>query len=471
MELAEYSACDATQLALLVQREEVSPEQIRRCALEAIAAVNPAVNAVVEVYEEPSVVTVSSGQQAFRGVPMLLKDMSCYEAGRKCEWGSRLAKGFVARADSDLMRLFRNIGLINLGRSATSEFGLAATVETALNGRTRNPWDLTRTAGGSSGGAAAAVASGMVPIAHGTDGGGSIRIPAALCGLVGLKPSNGALGVSTRTPNIEQLQGDFFLVRSVRDAINLFSALRGDAPEAAPTTRDMPRSSAQQKTVLFTSADGDSEVPDEIEDAVEQIAQLLSELGYAVAPAPALPETNDLLAALEVIWSHATAHIVSKVEHWTGRTATLHTLEQPTLARVRAGHDLDTRQIAGALTTLQQFRAEMERVSSTCDFLLSPTVPVATPPLGLYDPATATDSGAYYGSAIARLEALTTQFNTSGQPAISLPLARSSEGLPIGLQIAGRQGADYDLLALSAALEQAMPWQSVRPVVYAGQAT
>ena len=277
--------------------------------------------------------------------------------------------------------------------------------------------------------------------------------------------------MSATIPGIKQLQQDFFVVRSVRDAANLLAALRGAVGESVSTMemwRELPGHSGPQKRVLVTNLDGDSEPGAEVEDAVRRIAHLLSELGYAVAPAPPLPQTRDLLLALDIIWNDATAQIVSKVEEWTGRSATTQTLEPRTLARVRAGRKLHSQQIADARATIRKFRIQMEQFSSMCDFLVSPTVPIVAPPVGLYDPSPAADSGTYHGSAIARLEAFTTRFNTSGQPAISLPLAKSSEGLPIGIQVAGRRGADYELLAVSADLERAMPSQSARPRVYAG---
>ncbi len=194
MEAADYCGYDATGLAELVAKGEVTPRELAEAAIAGVEAVNPALNAVIEVHHDRLEGLDGLPDGPFRGVPFFLKDLSCREAGRRQECGSRLMQGFVAEADSELMLRFRAAGLVNLGRTTTPEFGASGTTESMLCGATRNPWNTERSSGGSSGGSAAITAAGVVPMAHASDGGGSIRIPASCCGLVGLKASRGARG-------------------------------------------------------------------------------------------------------------------------------------------------------------------------------------------------------------------------------------------------------------------------------------
>jgi amidase len=231
MSLADYASHDALGLAELLRRREVTPKELGQCALAAIEAVNPRLNAVIDLYHDAIAgLGETAGPGPFHGVPILTKDFPLAK-GRSAEFGSVLAKGHVASEDSAFWERLRDGGLVNIGRTTTSEFGIAAATETALYGATRNPWDLTRSVAGSSGGSAAAVAAGIVPCAHGSDGGGSIRMPAAFCGIVGLKPSRGR--ISHAPDGNESLLGlatEFLLTKSIRDTAALLDLTCAPVP-------------------------------------------------------------------------------------------------------------------------------------------------------------------------------------------------------------------------------------------------
>ncbi|MDA8063281.1 MAG: amidase family protein, partial [Actinomycetota bacterium] len=232
MDLAEYARSDAVALAQAVATGRTDAQELAGLAAAAAGAVDPTLNAIVEVFDDPE---GHDPKGPLAGVPMLVKDLGGLIGGRRCEAGSRLLRGNVAAADTELMRRFRSIGLVAVGRSATSEWALAATVETEWRGPTRNPWDPGRSTGGSSGGSAASVAAGVVPVAHGSDGGGSIRIPAACCGVVGLKPSRGRVTAEPAGLELGGLNAQFVLTRSVRDAAAVLDAVHGPALGEAVT--------------------------------------------------------------------------------------------------------------------------------------------------------------------------------------------------------------------------------------------
>ena len=233
MKLQEYAQYDGLGLAELIRKKEVSATELAALALEAVAIVNPQINAVIEVYSQ-RVETADIGLNPaapFAGVPFFIKDFGSAEAGQTQELGSRLAKGRLAERESYLTKRFKKAGLILLGRTTTPEFAQASTTESALTGATCNPWDLERTVGGSSGGAAAAVSTGILPMAHASDGGGSIRIPAAACGLVGLKPSRGRVTVGPDSDEgLFGMAQEFIVSRTVRDTAAMLDAVSQPAP-------------------------------------------------------------------------------------------------------------------------------------------------------------------------------------------------------------------------------------------------
>ena len=264
MKLEEYSAYDGLGLAELIRNGEVSASEVAQAAIDAIDQLNPELNAVIESYPD-RIAGLDAGKLpggALKGSPFLIKDLVIHEAGQTYEMGSRLAKGFVAPNDTELMIRYRDTGLVNLGRTSTPEFGYCATVECVLNGPTRNPWNTELSPGGSSGGSAAAVAARMVPIAHANDGGGSIRIPAACCGLVGMKPTRGRNSLG---PDLGEAVGGFAIehvvTRTVRDSAAVLDATQGDgggdpfviAPPARPYLEEVTTDPGKLKIAFTTT--------------------------------------------------------------------------------------------------------------------------------------------------------------------------------------------------------------------------
>ena len=291
MEVSEYAACDATELGRLLHSREVGADQVREAALRAIERVNPQLNAVVHgPFEgEPA----ADGPLA--GIPFAVKD-TLWEEGRPVEFGSRLIAGHVARADATLAARFRAAGLVSLVRTATPEFGFNLDTSPVINGVTRNPWALDRSPGGSSGGSAALVASRALPWAHGNDGGGSIRLPAGWCGLVGLKPSRGRVPVG---PTIGEVPGgishEFALTRTVRDAARLLDAVCGPAPgdryyvarPEHPYSELLERDPGSLRVAIHTESFWGRETEPERRAAVDAAGRALEELGHTVEPASA----------------------------------------------------------------------------------------------------------------------------------------------------------------------------------------
>jgi amidase len=472
MEVREFARRDATGLSELVRQKEVQPSELTDAALRAIEGINPSLNAVIEVYEEVREVSTNGASDSpFAGVPFVAKDLGWSVAGRRLEAGSRLLAGWVSKRDGELARRFQAAGLVQIGRSATAEFGEVVTVETALYGATRNPWDLTKSTGGSSGGSAAAVAAGIVPIGHGNDGGGSIRIPASCCGLVGLKPSRARVWTEPTRVFLGDITADFALTRSVRDAVALLDSVEGAGPGApfhAPTgdLREgdgfgaMPR----QVRIGFTGANlWGRRVDDEVAQATIEVANLCAELGLEVIERPLSFDVERYLTATVDIWAAMAAVEIDASAGATGREPSTETLEGYTLALFEHGRALSAQSVIRALEIYRETARLVHNQLQDCDLYLLPTIPTPPPALGSYDPYRQVAADWYFASDLGNLESGTSIFNCTGQPAISLPLAQSKAGLPIGVQFVGRWGEDKLLLQLASVLEEARPWSDRQP--------
>lgn len=477
MEVREFARYDATGLSELVRQRQVKPGEVVEAALQAIERVNPSLNAVIEVYED-AVRAVSGNEaarQPFAGVPFLAKDLGWAAAGRRVEAGSRLLAGWTSPRDSELTRRFRAGGLIQIGRSSTAEFGEVVTVETALYGAARNPWDVTKSTGGSSGGSAAAVAAGMVPMAHGNDGGGSIRIPASCCGLVGLKPSRGRVWPEPTQVFLADITADFALTRSVRDAAALLTAVEGAGPGApfrAPTG-DLQSAGAQVDVprplrIGFTTGNVWGRRADpEVSRATSDVAGLCIELGHQVDERPLTFDVERYIAATIDIWAAMAVANIDAAAHASGRVPSMETLEGYTFALYEHGRGLSANRVVEALRVYRETSGKVHQQLRDCDIYLLPTVPTLPPALGSYDPHREVTADWYFNSDLGNLESGTSIFNCTGQPAISLPLTHGEAGLPIGAQFVARWGEDKLLLQLAGALEAARPWSERQPPIRA----
>jgi Asp-tRNA(Asn)/Glu-tRNA(Gln) amidotransferase A subunit family amidase len=466
MDAAEYRSYDATALAGLVRDAQVKAEELLDAALEAIAAINPRLNAVVHLMEDQARRAVADGLPAgpFRGVPFLVKDLWTNVAGARTTNGSRLFAG-VAPADHDSVVVHRHraAGLVVLGKTNTPEFGLSPSTEPALFGPTLNPHDPTHSAGGSSGGSAAAVAAGMVPVAHATDGGGSIRIPASCCGLFGLKPTRGRVTFAPeKGEGWAGMSHQHAVTRSVRDSAALLDATAGPAPgdpyAAAPPEGTFLAATGREphrlRVGLSLSPPTGIEVDPECVRAAQDTAAVLEEFGHVVEPVE-WPFSPDLIVAAQmgIIRTNVAASVAARLAD-LGRPVREDELEPLTAAMVGSAEGTTAVDYINAVASMHQVGRSLAQLFTQIDVLVTPTMACLPPPIGEVN----LSDVEHYMEKAAPMAAFTMMFNMSGQPAASLPLHRSASGLPIGTQMAGRYGAETTLLSLSSQLERARPW-------------
>jgi amidase len=473
---------DACALAQLVRDGAASPAELVDDAISRIEKLNPELNAVIrprfDVARREAAGPLPDGP--FRGVPIVLKDLMCSLAGEQIHEGMRVLKEarYVADRDQELARRLRAAGFVVVGRTNTPELGIVPTTEPDAYGPTRNPWDTDRSTGGSSGGSAAAVASGMVPIGHAGDGGGSIRIPASECGLVGLKPSRARVPSGPEWGDVMGgLVCELAVTRSVRDTAAVLDAVAGPAPGdpyAAPTPArpfldevgaDPGRLRIGVQHVAFGATVATH--PDCV-DAADEAGALLEALGHIVEPTHvAALDSPDFVEAFLLVWSAGVAYDVE--HHWSaklGRAIRQDEVEPLTWALVEAGRAASAADFLDARQRLQAVSRQVgEWYEDGFDLLLTPTLAEPPPLLGEFDsPA---DNPVHGLLRAAALVPFTPPFNVSGQPAISLPLHWNGDGLPIGVQLVAPYGREDVLLRVAGQLEEAAPWEHRRPPVSA----
>jgi amidase len=477
MNLAEYAQFDGLGLAELVRAGQVSRREMVRTFTSAVEKVNPRLNAVIDVYsdlvEDPERGGFQDGP--FAGVPFLRKDLGAAEAGRLQEYGSRIAQGFIPDGDSFLTKRFKRAGLMILGRSAIPEFALSSSTETVVHGETHNPWAPNLMAGGSSGGAAAAVASGIVPMAHASDGAGSIRIPASCCGLVGLKVSRGRV---TQGPELgEGLSGlavEFILSRSVRDAAAMLDAVSDPAPGDPFVIRQPEKSYLAAVGVPLTESLRvgycvqpwtDYPVADEVVEGVKAVAAQCERMGHTVEEVRFSYDFNEYIRALTQAWAPSTADGARFFAERFGREISSEYLEPVTLSMVELGRRLDVAELMRSFEVFNRLRRKSGVLFEEFDLLLTPTLGLPPQPLGKYSQDKDMDAIQFFALCddIGQFLPL---FNITGQPAISLPLWWSEEGLPLGMQFVGRFGEEETLIRVASAFEDDMPWRNRIPAVH-----
>ncbi len=479
----ELATLDATAQAELVRRGEVQPIELVDAAIARIEQLNPRLNAVITPTFEKARAQARGAvpDGPFRGVPFLLKDLGAHSAGDPFHGGMRLLRdaGWVAPHDTYFAARLRAAGFVFLGKTNTPELGLLPTTEPEAYGATHNPWDPARSPGGSSGGAAAAVASGMVPVAHATDGGGSIRIPAAHCGLVGLKPSRGRVSFG---PDAGERWGGFScensVTHSIRDAAAILDVLAGvmpGDPYAAPSPRrpfsaEVGAAPGRLRVGLMTIAPGGMPVHPACVDAAREGARLLGDLGHAVEDSypEALRDPEATRAFVRVV-ACSVARMLDAWGEKLGRTVGAADVEPLTWAVAELGRQASAREYLGAVEFVHaQGRRLAGWWQGGFDLLLTPTA--AEPPPRLGEMASSADDPLSGFLRAAPFSTFTAPFNVSGQPAISLPLFWSADGLPIGVHLVAPYGREDLLLRVAAQLEQAKPWAARRPEIHACQA-
>jgi amidase len=492
---------DGTALAALVRDRVASPRELLDAAVAGVEAVDPTIAAIADLQYDAARRTIDRGlpDGPFTGVPFLLKDLGCGAVEHPCSQGSRLFRGERATVDDELFVRLQRTGLVTFGRTTSPELGIGPTTESAVYERpTRNPWNPGHVAGGSSGGSGAAVAAGIVPMAHGNDGGGSVRIPASSCGLFGLKPTRARLpsgplaGESWAGMSI-----DGFLTRSVRDTAALLDATAGPedgAPYVAPPlsesfleaiTRPPRRLRVAVSTRSFTGA----KVHRECAIAVERAALLLEQLGHEVGVAPTdatgspLPlDVTELMVAWSDIIACGTALTVRGQEHALGRPAADDELEAVTRAAIRHAASVSGADYLAAVDIVHAAGRATERAMATIDVLVTTTLAEPPATIGRFSPTLDWLDHADFidyrvgATGILPYSPFAPLANATGQPAMSVPLHWTTEqpggstavpaGLPVGVHLMGHFGDDLTLMQLAAQLEQAAPWWHRRPPVH-----
>jgi amidase len=477
----DLARLDATAQAELVRDGQLSATELVSAAIERIGALNPQLNAVIHELFEEAVDAAAAGPPdgPFTGVPFLLKDLGASLAGQPLHMGMKALKDadFKAPVDTYLARRFLAAGLVTVGKTNTPELGILPTTEPDAYGPTHNPWDTRRSPGGSSGGAAAAVAAGMVPVAHASDGGGSIRVPASACGLVGLKPTRQRVSQGPLIGDLMSgLTAELVISRSVRDTAAVLDAVQGAGPgdpyaapaPARPYTTELEADPARLRIGLSTVSLTGVEAEPDVIDAARDAAELLESLGHDVEESmPAGLEAFDLVETFLTRWTAGQALTLEQLGGVLRRRLGPGDVEPLTWALAERGRRCSAPEYLGAIAR----HHAMTRVIAAWyedgfDLLLTPTL--GEPPLMLGE---LHDSGDDPMRAIERAQrtvTFTALLNATGQPAISLPLFWNREGLPIGVQLVAVAGREDLLIRVAAELERSRPWADRTPPVFAG---
>jgi amidase len=463
------------ELAALVRSGELPARELVGASLDRIAELNPSINAFVDVFAEEALAEAEQIQpgdpRPYAGVPIAIKNNRAV-AGKRLTFGSELAGDFLAPYDHNVVARLKAAGFVVVGTTTLPEWGILPTTETRRFGATRNPWDQSRTPGGSSGGSAAAVAAGMVPIAHANDGGGSIRIPAACCGLVGLKPQRGRVSLAPEVGHAF-LVSDGVLTRTVRETAEVLDILEGyvlgDMTWAPPPAEPFAEAARRAPKKLRIAMSTLSPVPDAPVDsvavqAVQDAAGLLESLGHEVVEADPPWAQDELSRVFTASFGPAVCTQIRLAELIAGRTATAEDMEPLSWALFQLCQSIPSVDALLAEFQLHGVGRALVTWIDQYDALLTPALAEAPLPLGTLDPLNADDPlGAFTRSG--RFTPFTPPCNISGQPAISLPLYEREDGLPLAVQLIGQPAGEGALLALAAQLEAAHPWAERRPTL------
>jgi len=478
-EIAEYDRFDALDLAALIARREVSALEVLDTAIARAERVNPAINALTISLFDRARETAKGPLPAgpFAGVPFLLKDLGASLTGTQSTWSSKLFADFIPDHDSTLVSRYQAAGLNLFGRSTSPEMGLAPSTEPMMFGPCRNPWNLAHSAGGSSGGAAAAVAAGILPMAHATDGGGSIRIPASACGVFGLKPTR------ARTPSGPDGgegwggQAVYHCVsRSVRDSAALLDATCGPEPgdpywpppPAGPFLAEVGRPPPPLGIALCVEPWNGLPVDPECRQAAENAAKLCESLGHSITIArPAVDSAALRAAQRTIVAANARATLLWRAAA-IGKTLGAEDAEPYTWSVCELASSFSASDYASAINVLHRTGRQVAQFFTSYDILITPTMCAPPLPLGVLSSLNP-DNDAYL-LAVNRSIAFTALFNAAGNPAMSLPLHGTDSGLPVGVQSVAPFGDEATLFRLAGQIEIAQPWRNRRPPTHSATA-
>src|SRR4051812_15001791 len=469
----------ALEQARMVREGECSARELVDAALAAVERVNGELNAFVHLAADEARAEadkVNTGDdRPLAGVPIAVKDLLAPVAGMPMTWGMAAMKDWVPDEDGSVVRRLKRAGAIVIGKTNTPELGILPVTEPDANGPTRNPWDTGRTPGGSSGGSGAAVAAGMVSLAHGNDGGGSIRIPAAACGLVGLKPSRGRVSLQPAWSEAGVgLAGAGVLSRTVRDTAVALDILAGyepgdpfiAPPPSAPFAEAVARDTGRLRIGVATESPNGVPVDPEMVQAVRDTAELLESMGHSVEEAAPEVDSETYVENFVKVWIGETGEGLHTPEMLLGEPIDRDKIEPLTRQMAEIADSMSATDYLVALNYLRRIARTIIRFWDGHDLLLTPTLTGPAIEIGALDPPPDQEP-------VTRLLAsatwvpFTPVWNVTGQPAISLPLAQSSAGLPLGVQLIGAPAAEELLISIAARLEEARPWADRRPGVHA----
>ena len=463
---------DALGLAELVRKKEIQPSELLDLAIEQVEALNPRLNFLAREHYDRARKAIAKGlpDGPFTGVPWLIKDLNTYLAGEITGQGSRWYQDNRVDYSSELVLRYERAGLVIFGKTTTPEFGLSPSTESKVSGLTHNPWNLDYSAGGSSGGAAAAVAAGVLPAAHATDGGGSIRIPASCCNLFGLKPSRGRVPVGPpRTERWDGMSVHHVVSHTVRDSAALLDATHGLEPGGrytAPTPErpfldEVGRDPGQLRIAFTTVPQAGTPVDPDCVKAVRDAAALCAALGHHVEEAsPELDAAALAKGGGDIVCAGLAAEFEAR-EAATGIAPGAQLLEPVTLAMYEQGRKLTAGDYMRASAACQAGAVEVARFMTGYDLMLSPVLAAPPPRLGIM--GLAPDDIAEWGRMLAEYAAFSMLQNQTGQPSISVPFAFSRDELPIGVMFSARYGEEAVLFRIAGQIEQAQPWIHRRP--------
>lgn len=471
----EYEDYDALGLAELVRNRKITAEELLEAAIARAEARNPSLNAIVDELYDFGRDAIAAGlpDGPFTGVPFLLKDLSGALGGFVQTRGSRFFADVVPPDDSTIVERHKRAGLVVFGKTNTPELGLSLTCEPQLFGPSHNPWDLERTPGGSSGGSSAAVAARIAPMGSGGDGFGSIRAPAACCGLVGLKPTRAR---NTMSPYSGEGNGghscEHALTRTVRDSATLLDATAGPGagdpyvapPPERPFLDEVGADTGSMRLAMTTRAPNGVPIDKEILAVVQDTAKLLGELGHNVEEADPDIDRESVIPTFRTI---SAANIAATLRgHPAGKTAGPDDVERVTAAAARMGEEMSGADYVRATQAGQRLGRQMAAFHNTYDALLTPALGTLPPKLGWIDMML--EDADEYWRRVFTFSPFTVWFNITGQPGITLPMGMSESGLPISVQLVARFGDEATLLRLASQLEEARPWDDRRPPIVTG---
>jgi amidase len=476
MSFAEYENLDGLGLAELVKKKQITPSEIMEEAIRRAEALNPELNFLIfDAFAEGRRMAADPAlpDGPFKGVPWLIKELATAWEGQPMTNSSPYMKDLVAPFDSHAVTLTKQAGFTLLGKSNAPELGWALATEPRLYGTTKNPWDTSRTPGGSSGGAAAAVAARVLPIAEGSDGGGSIRVPASHSGLVGLKPARGRISMAPAITDFWYGGALFFcLTRSVRDTAAYLDVVNGSLPgepyyapkRAEPFLAEVSTPPGKLRIALVAeSPEGCTPLDGEVAAAVQATGKLLEELGHSVEPQPIPYDFWPLVDTYTAVTGVQTAGWVEAMGGFVGREPEGDDLAPLYWSMIEQGRAVSGVQHSNDVEAMRMMCRELVTKMSAYDAWLMPAIPVPAREHGWYDMSLDVDT--YNKTRMGPDCAFSAPFNASGQPAISLPLHETAGGLPIGMQFVGRDQDEATLLRLAGQLEEALPWKDRKPAM------